>query len=195
MVPWSFAPAIAPRFRPGVRGRGGRDSILVAGEVDEVFAVKGDQTDAELDAAGRDPGVVLWAGSTAELCAGGELAPGSGDAVVVGDDRSSEGPLVDSSAQSWAPASDLGPLGQFADGDKGEPDPVADQSFLNPVGLLAFDELRRDVGVDDEVAHHLVSSGRNVVYISRRAIGCHVLKSLDEIMSSHGVGLGGSRQS
>ena len=51
--------------------------VLVASEVEEVPAVEGHESDAELDAARSDPGVVLWAGATSELRSGGELAPGS----------------------------------------------------------------------------------------------------------------------
>jgi hypothetical protein len=67
---------------------------LVLGEVGKVLGVERGEWQLADEAAGRDPGVVRWSGSTAQLGVRLDLAPAGGDALVVGEDdeRGEEGP-------------------------------------------------------------------------------------------------------
>ena len=52
-------------------------------EVGVVLDVEGRERQFADEAAGRDPGVVRWSGSTAQLGVRLDLAPAGGDALVV----------------------------------------------------------------------------------------------------------------
>lgn len=125
----------------------------VQAEVDEVLLVERDQWLPVPDAAGRHPHVVLRAWPSPALGGGGEDTPGAGDLRVVRDDRTPFEPVVESAPGGGTPATDLGPLGQFPDGDEGEPDLLPEDGLGDPGGSAPLLDGGRHVGVDDDARH------------------------------------------
>lgn len=78
-----------------------------------------------------------------------DLAPDPGDAQVVGQDDDAGGEPVESSSALWAPASDEGPLREFADGDEGDRKLATAQPRNERTGQPLLQQGRGDVGVQD----------------------------------------------
>ena len=124
---------------------------FVLGEVGVVLDVECGEGQLAGDAAGGDPGVVDWSGSAAESGLGLDLAPYRCCAEAAGqdDDAGEEG--LKAGSPLWSPAVQACPLGQFADGDEGDREPLTGQWAGEGVGQLALEDGRGDVGVDDDV--------------------------------------------
>src|SRR3954471_22723734 len=71
-------------------------------EVFEVLGVEGCQRQAVGEGAGGDPRVVRWTGAAAADGVGGDLAPGAGDVVGVGEDDHAVEPVVEGVAVAAA---------------------------------------------------------------------------------------------
>src|SRR5689334_4449630 len=107
-------------------------------EVAEVGSVECRQRHLVAQAAGGDPGVVLWLGPSPQLGCTGQLAPYPGYLAVVGNEGALRGPGIQAATPVLSPPADHCPLGQLPYGDEGQPDPGTSQMAKNPWRCLVL---------------------------------------------------------
>lgn len=112
---------------PRCRSSADEGQAFVLGEVFEVLDVQGGERQVVDQAASGDPGVVLRSWPAALCGVGGDLAPGSGDLVGVGEGGARSQPSCEVSAPRSGPLAHGGPPDEFAKGDEGDAGLRADE--------------------------------------------------------------------
>lgn len=105
------------------------------------------------DAAGRDPAVVDRAWAAAQPPGGLDVAPDDRgvDGGVQDDDAAEE--RVQARAAGVAPAVEVRPLRELADGHEGDRETAPGDQAVEMIGQPCFEDRGGDVGVDDDSGH------------------------------------------
>jgi hypothetical protein len=126
---------------------------LVLDEIGVVLGVERHQRNAVADATRHHPRVVMGSRPAATLGPAGKPSQGPPHFWVVGHEGAPVAPRVEASTRGSTRAADLRPLGQFSEGDEGQPHSSAGDVLVNQGWGSVLLKNRSDISADDDVHH------------------------------------------